>query len=80
MGGLFYLYDTLGVPFEVVFDECRRHRVMPAWRDLYREARQAGWTRARTLARLDESVGDVYGGEFRDVVIHRLREQFPAGA
>ena len=76
LDGLFLFYDTFGVPFEVIFDECRAAQVMPSWRHLYRDARQAGWSHQRILARLWESLGDVYGGEFRDIVIRRLQEQF----
>jgi hypothetical protein len=72
MAGLFAFYDTYGLPLEFIFEFCRAQHLMPSWLHLRDEALAAGWSRARLHVRLAEALGDVYGGDFRNVVIGRL--------
>ncbi len=74
--GLFRLYDTYGLPFEEIFAHLKKHDGLPCWLSFYTEARRAGWTHNRVLARLGESLSDIYDPHFRSVVIDRLQSLY----
>ena len=70
--GLFKFYDTHGVPFEDISQHIEARQQTPAWGNLYWDARRAGWTHRRILARLGEAIGEVYGQPLRETVLRRL--------
>jgi len=72
--GLFKMYDTLGLPLEVMFDELQAKGIVPSWIDFYNEAKEAGWKHKTIISRLSESIFDVWGKDFRDMVISKLVE------
>ena len=74
ISGIFKMFDTLGLPLDVIFQICVEKNMMPSWIHFYNEARAAGWKHKTIISRLSDSINDVYGKEFSDVVITRLHE------
>jgi hypothetical protein len=72
VSGLFKLFDTSGLPLDTIFLLCVEKGFMPSWIDFYAEARMSGWAHKTIINRLSNSISDVYGNDFRDVVISRL--------
>lgn len=61
VGGVFRFVDEQGIPLDLVVDRLRDRGLMVDWLAFLREAEEAGWPRERTVRRLREAVGDVYG-------------------
>ena len=79
--GIWAMYETHGLPLDVIFDVLIKKESVPDWIALYKQMLQSGMQHSRILSKLDEAVSDSYGKEFRDVVISRLDQIFkPAEA
>lgn len=72
IGGALMFFDTYGYPMTTVFSVIRSSGCMVDWIDFWKDARKAGWSHDTILSRLSEAVADVWGKDFRDVVIGRL--------
>jgi alanyl-tRNA synthetase len=72
VSGLFRLFETEGIPLDMIFEYCRQHNMMPSWIDFYQECRSAGMKHERILSKLEEAVADSFGKEFRKEVISKL--------
>lgn len=70
--GVFRFCETFGVPLVDLLFVLRERGAMVDWRAYVREAEHAGMKRERVLVRLDVAISDVFGAEFRDVVLSRL--------
>lgn len=70
--GVYRLYETEGLPLDVIFDALREHNSIPDWIAFLVEAEVAGMRRTRVLSMLDAAISDSYGSEMRDVVLQRL--------
>lgn len=64
--GVFPLVDTHGIPLDLVLDRLKDHNMMPDWLDFYQSAISCGWKPSGVMAKLTESIGDVYGTAFRE--------------
>ena len=76
VSGVYKLYETEGLPLDVVFDIMERNNAIPDWMAFYQEATDAGMKGERVLSKLSPAISDAYGAEFRDVVIDRLKHIF----
>jgi alanyl-tRNA synthetase len=72
VSGLFRIFDTRGLPLEVLFDQCEEHGMVPSWRHFYEEARSYGWKHKTIMSRLTGALTDIYGEEYCNVVLERL--------
>jgi hypothetical protein len=72
--GVFQLYETEGLPLDVIFDSLIARNSIPDWIHFVQEAEDAGMKLDRILSKLDPAISDTYGPETRDVVIRRLME------
>ena len=72
IGGVFGMFDTHGLPLDMVLDQCKAHGLIPSWMQFYLDATNAGWTHDTIIGRLSEAIADVHGEDFRDEVITRL--------
>lgn len=70
--GVFRLYETEGLPLDVLFDVLKERNCIPDWKHFVQEAKSAGMKLDRVLSKLDPAIVDTYGPEMRDVVIRRL--------
>jgi hypothetical protein len=66
MGGTFRFVDEKGIPLEIVVERLHGRGWMMDWLDFYRDSVKQGWPKDRTIGRLREAVGDVYGPEWAD--------------
>jgi len=72
MAGLFWYKGTHGLPYEVIFDQVNKNGWMVDWIDFYNDARKEGANHVTIINQLSEAICEVWGKEFRDVVIKRL--------
>lgn len=75
--GVFRLYETEGLPLDVIFDVLKERNTIPDWGHFVQEAEAGGMTLDRILSKLDAAIVDSYGTEMRDVVISRLNRTTP---
>lgn len=75
--GVYRLYETEGLPLDVILDALIAHNSIPDWTAFVREAELAGMKLDRILAKLDAAISDTYGSEMRDIVVRRLSEVKP---
>jgi hypothetical protein len=66
IGGTFRFVDERGVPLTVLVEYLHDRGLMLDWLDFYRESVKQGWPPDRTVGRLRESVGEVYGPEWAE--------------
>lgn len=74
VSGIYRLYETHGMPLDILLGLLRTQGIIPCWISFVREAVCAGMKRDRILAKLDEALSDVYSSAFRDAVMQRLRQ------
>jgi hypothetical protein len=73
VAGVFKLYDTAGLPLDVLFSELREHDILPSWLHFCRDALNAGWKPKTIVSRLQDSLADAYSPRFRDGVLATIR-------
>ena len=76
VSGLFELFSTHGLPLADVFFLCRENGQIPNWIEFYKEVQAGGWSHKTIINRLSDSISDIYGKEFSEVVIQRLNQIF----
>lgn len=72
VAGIYRMYETHGVPFVAIFAALERRNAIPDWCALFRESRSAGVAVERVLGKFDDAISDVWGPEFRNVVVDTL--------
>jgi hypothetical protein len=70
--GVYRLYETEGLPLDVILDALIAHNAIPDWTAFVVEAELAGMKLDRILSKLDAAIVDTYGSAMRDVVVRRL--------
>lgn len=71
--GVYRLFETVGLPLDVILGGLRDNNAIPCWVSFHREARAAGMKHERILSKLDEAISDALGAGFRDHVIQTLQ-------
>lgn len=72
ISGVFKLYDTLGLPLEILFMEMKKNDLVPDWVDFYNCAIAQGWKKKTILSRLGTAIRASYGKEFELYVLKIL--------
>lgn len=72
VSGVFRVFDTCGLPLDIVFDLCRQKNLMPSWIHFYEDAINQGWKVETIFNRLEINISDVYGKPFWLEVEKRL--------
>ncbi|MDB4278125.1 hypothetical protein N9917_00745 [Deltaproteobacteria bacterium] len=72
MGGTFRFVDEKGIPLEVVVERLHDNGLMMDWLDFHRDSVEQGWPSKRTIGRLREAVGDVYGPKWAEEWLRRM--------
>lgn len=80
VGGVWSLYETHGLPLDIIFDVCIERKWIPGWIDLYKEMKKSGMEHSRILSKLEEAINDSFGKEYGDTVISRLESIFQKDA
>lgn len=74
--GVFKFFETMGLPLDSLFYCILQKGAAVSWIDFYKEARIAGMEHDRILSKLEESVCDVWGEEYWNVVKKNLNLVF----
>ena len=69
---VFKMFDSTGLPLDVIFDQCKENDLMPSWLDFYKEASNQGWKDKTIFNRLETNISDVWGKDFYLNVKNRL--------
>jgi hypothetical protein len=64
VSGVFRVFDSCGLPLDIVFDLCRNNNIMPSWTHFYDDAIKQGWVDKTIFNRLEGNISDVYGKPF----------------
>lgn len=73
VSGVFKLFDTSGLPLTDLFEYLKQNNFIPSWNHFYEEAKKSGWKDKTIFSRLSEALEDVYGLEFKNIVLERLK-------
>lgn len=72
--GIFYMFDTKGIPLDIIFFGLLERNFQPSFMEFVNEARQAGWKDKTIYNRLHGAILDVYGQDYWFEVKKRLEE------
>ena len=67
---VYYLYETHGVPLEVIFSYLKDKNLIVDWLIFYEDAKNAGVK--NPVSKIEEPLKEVYGNEFAEEVLERL--------
>ena len=69
LSGLYKYFETTGLPLSIIFEYIKNKNMVPSWNHLYKEMVRAGMNRDRIISRLSLDIFDVYGKEYRDIIL-----------
>ena len=72
INGVFRMFDTMGLPLDIILDQLNARNIVPSWKDFFKDAFKAGWTLKTTMNRVNIAVRDAYLPDHADAVIERL--------
>lgn len=72
VSGVFRLFDTCGLPLDIILDLCQENNLMPSWTHFYDDAITQGWIDKTIFNRLETNISDTYGKSFWLSVKKRL--------
>ena len=58
VAGLYILYETHGIPLDVIIGGCSERGVVPSWSHMVGEAAAAGMSKARAISKVRQAVSD----------------------
>jgi len=70
--GVFKLFDSTGLPLDVIFDQCKENNMVPSWIHFYEDALRQGWKYKTIFNRLETNVSDVWGRDYYNEIKTRL--------
>ena len=74
--GAWKMYESHGLPLDMIFDVFIQKKWIPDWIMLYRHMRTSGMKHDRIFSKLEEAIQDSYGKNYCDVVIFTLDKIF----
>ena len=69
----FIWYDTLGVPFDIIFEIAREKNITLDWYDFWTNVLEKKWNPVSTFNMLSDSVRDVFGDDFYNEWLPRMK-------
>lgn len=76
VAGVFRLYETEGLPLEVIFQALMDRDCIPCWISFYRECFHAKMKHNHILSKLEPAIADSYGSEMAAEVIRTLNRLY----
>ena len=71
--GIFKIYSSLtGLPLQDILQTLYQNNMVVDWIDFYEESVKGGWRPDRTLVKIRDAVGEVFGTEVGKKVVERL--------
>jgi len=74
VGGIFKLFETFGLPLDIIFDLCKRNNLVIDWIDFFEWSQKVGWSQKTLFNRIEHPLIDVYGTEYTTIILKRLRK------
>ena len=74
VNGFFKMYDTNGMPMDILLTIMDEKNMVPSWTQFVIDALNAGWKEKTIIHRVSEATTDVFGPEYSDIVIKRIKE------
>lgn len=72
--GVFSLFSSLtGLPLQDILEVLKQENMVVDWIDFYDQSVKESWKPERTLVKIRDSVGDVFGPETGKEIIKRLK-------
>ncbi len=73
MSGVFEIVTSvLGLPLEIVLEELKKRDIIVSWTHFYDSSVKNGWKWKTLKERVSYSTQEIYGREYRDIVMKRL--------
>lgn len=72
VNGVFSIYETNGIPLDILFEQLRLNNYIPDWFQFVIDAVNSGMDKDRVISMLDAAISDSYGAKFRDNVLKWL--------
>jgi len=66
--------SILGLPLDTLLEMLKENNMVVDWIEFYESSKKHGWKDKTTLNRISTYVVDVYGPEYRDIIINRLKK------
>ncbi len=77
IGGVFALYETHGVPLDVIIGLLAERNSVPDWMEFYRAAKKAGIDHRKIVMMLRDAAGDALGPEWAEAVEVGIEKRTP---
>lgn len=71
VSGIYKLYETEGIPLDIIFTYCQASGYMVSWLHFMEEALQAGMKASRVISKLEEALSDAWP-EYKSIIIRTL--------
>jgi hypothetical protein len=68
--------SSIGIPLEYVVEILSKKNMIVDWLDFYENSVKEGWKPERTFERIRISITDVFGPEFGDESLRRLKKLY----
>jgi hypothetical protein len=72
VSGVFPIYSSIGLPLQDILEILHQSNMVPDWQDFYDQAIEEGWKSDRTILKIQEAVGDIFGPAYGSEVEKRL--------
>lgn len=72
---VYKLYETHGIPLDIIFEFLNNHNMIPDWNMFCIEATNAGIKIERVLGMLADPISDTYGPEYREYILNKLKKE-----
>lgn len=72
LGGVFSLYETHGIPLDIILGGIQEQGALVDWGDFYEAALASGMKHNSIVSKLADAISDTYGQATSDVVLARL--------
>ena len=73
MAGLFWMFNTYGLPLSVCLDAMNQKNTAVCWPSFIEDARAAGWSDDAIISRMEEAIVDVHGKGYWEQVKERVK-------
>jgi hypothetical protein len=65
--------SVLGLPLDIILCTLKQNNMVVDWVEFFESSKKCGWPEKTTLNRISTEVCEVFGPEYRDEVIKRLK-------
>jgi len=74
--GLFHIYETEGIPLDLILQSTKDNDLVPCWISFYLEAKSSGMSHDRIINKLEPAIIDSFGLFWASQVIDTLNNLY----